>query len=450
MGKIVLSLLCLMSLAFSASAAENCQNIYCNDFNYVCCCSYGEDADSMEVALMDKNPLSGNPPVTCPDDIDVKKCRVHLRGELMLALGYDYFIGSGVCSQQVESEGYSRWKCAEEKQFHLALGQSVSKDLKPGESIYVWSGSNIMVEEAYIDKYILRGTGKAADCTAGKQIPGSVGCTFNPEGYDRVYDSKGGLYGGGSSNIGEGQCFEVTDFSLRRQCDNTCDQCSGDGDCASIYPYQRKWGNRTLGAVCSGNKLMLYGCEPTGQKICVEKDVLPDGTVNCIKQKDRKSCSMVRQITTGIECCTSDDCRGAGDFYCKWITDTESKCVLKAECEKDADCGTAVKCDMPSKSIIEPYCSEDKQCGEKPVAGEVGCCTTRDCPKGSYCSSSYQCVGIPGASELPGNEYPAGNVVYQEGYSTATVIVLALVIISLAIPLGLVVYLFKTGKLGFK
>ena len=114
----------------ASASAEDCQNVYCNDFNYICCCSNLEDADSMEVLLANLNPVGGGDPLLCPGDVDVKKCVVKIRGELQLALGYDYYIGSGDCSVDGSWDTGSRWVCSTETKLHLALGQSVSKNLK--------------------------------------------------------------------------------------------------------------------------------------------------------------------------------------------------------------------------------------------------------------------------------------------------------------------------------
>ena len=200
---------------------------------------------------------------------------------------------------------------------------------------------------------------------------------------------------GGKNVLESGECYEVTDFSLRRQCDNTCDGCTEDSDCAQMYPDTFDYNGRTLGGVCSNNKIMLYGCEPTGKKTCLEKDVLPDGTIKCVQEVERKSCTLTKQLTTGIECCNSDDCRGAGDYYCEWSGDTSSKCVLDAECETDLDCGTAVKCDPISKTIVEAVCADDKKCAEKTVSSGIDCCNTRDCGEHKYCTSDNLCKDIP-------------------------------------------------------
>ena len=388
----------------------------------------------MEVSLANRNPQAGVEPLFCPADIDVKKCVVHLRGELQLALGYDYYIGSGDCLINGDWDSGSRWVCSQETKLHLAFGQSVSKNLKPGERIYANSGVNLIIDEAYVEKYILRATGKGADCTAGKQISGSVGCEFNPQGYDRVYDPYGEVYIGGKNVLEAGECYEVTDFSLRRQCDNTCDGCLADSECAQMYPESREYDGRIFGAVCSNNKLLMYGCESTGKKTCVEKDVLPDGTIKCVDEVDRKSCMLSKQITSGIECCTSDDCRGAGDYYCEWDGELSSKCVLEASCESDLDCGTAVKCDAKSKSIVEAKCVEG-QCVEKTVSDNIECCNTRDCGEHQYCTSDNMCVDIP--SSAPVTDAKSTVICPQIGYTPYIVIVILLTIsVALAVMLS--------------
>jgi len=189
------------------------------------------------------------------------------------------------------------------------------------------------------------------------------------------------------------ECYSITDFSLRRQCDNTCDDCEKDIDCASLYPKQIEYNGRSLGGTCSSGQLILYGCENLGSNVCLEKDILPDGSEKCINEVEKKGCDIVNRITTGIECCSSDDCQGAGEFFCEWQSDTTSKCVLKAVCEKDKDCGTSDKCDSVKKEIIAPVCTNG-QCEEKTLE-EVECCRSSDCQDSEYCNSDYICTAIP-------------------------------------------------------
>jgi len=146
--------------------------------------------------------------------------------------------------------------------------------------------------------------------------------------------------------------------------------------------------------------MMLYGCVGTGQNKCLEKDVLPDGTEICLKEEEKKTCEIVSRLTTGIECCTSDDCRGVGDYYCSWITDVESRCLLTAQCQNNSDCGTATKCNRDTMQIEEPYCDEQKQCAERNIKN-VDCCTSADCASNSYCTSDYKCEEKPQSAPVP-------------------------------------------------
>jgi len=406
-------------LSFSVVSAEQfCKDIYCNDFNYICCGQKPEERYyDLEIDLKTKTPKTGQPTVFCPADSDVIKCIVNLHAaQSHIDPNYDFYVGTGSCENIEEETGFfttdKRWKCEEsEKSYDIPSGETWDDfTLEAGQKIYCWSDDSITISPAYVYRMELRHTGKSTDFLSGQKVEGSTACDFNPRSYDKVYDNEQDIVSG-KRNLELGQCYSVTDYSLRRQCGDTCDECESDVNCADLYPKKVNYNGRTLGAVCSSGQLVLYGCEGTGNQVCIEKDILPDGTEKCMENKERKHCDIVSRITTGIECCTSDDCQGVGDYFCNWIDDTHSKCELKAQCEKDSDCGTATKCDRNTMEITQPYCDDNKQCDIKTLQ-EVECCIDTDCRDGFYCTSDHICNDKPQAKAVPvkdGNGYSSSN-----------------------------------------
>ena len=392
-----------------------CKTVYCNDFNYICCGQDEQRYYELEVNLKDYTPKSDKSPVSCPSDSDVIKCVVNLQASTdHLDDSYDFYVGTGTCNNQKDKHWpltEYRWVCEQsEKKYDIGQGENMPNFvLERGQKIYGWSDDSITITSATVYRKELRNTGKATDFLAGVKVQGSVGCDFNPNIYDKTYDDSQRIISGNQRSLALRQCYSVTSYSLRRECGNTCEQCRSDVDCANLYPKQVNYNGRTLGAVCSSGQMILYGCVGSGQDVCIEKDVLPS-TEKCIKKEEKKICDIVTRITTGIECCTSDDCRGVGDYYCNWIDDTHSKCELKAQCQRDSDCGTATKCDRQSMQIIEPYCDSKKQCKERTLK-KVDCCSSTDCQAGYYCTSDYKCEKTPQTKAVP---------VREEGSKTST------------------------------
>ncbi len=406
---LIYGILLIMCLDLTYSESQYCKDIYCNEFDYICCCSYETDNDQWVVPkLQDYNPITEVRPVICPTGIDVEGCYVRLQinhdGEYYTGNNQESCVEQPYCTGLLcgITKDWSRWKCDSEEKIKVTVGSNPTVDLKPGYMVYTWSSDNIAITSGYTKKYELRRTGRAGSCQ-GIKIQDSVGCTFNPLGSDyRVYNEEKRLEITSKFNLNENDCYRVTTPADKRKCGSTCDNCESDVDCAKNYPKQVSYSGRSLGGYCSNGEITLYGCESTGVQVCLQFDDLnknnqQDSNEECYDTTEKKSCEVVKRITTGIECCTSDDCRGVGDFYCEWTSDTSSKCVLTPKCQKDLDCGTATKCDIGRKSIIEPYCDSQKQCKERVIKSGIECCTTRDCSSTQYCTSDYKCELVPQA-----------------------------------------------------
>jgi hypothetical protein len=404
MKKIML-ILAILCLPFFVNAAEYCQDIYCNEFNYVCCGEASERYSLLEGDLKDYTPRSGMAPLFCPTDSDVINCVINFTAIpdiLDPDHQYEFYIGTGNCDSKESKPLWvgERWVCEDEDEFKISDSDSITgRVLERGQKIYIWSDDWITVTSATVYRKVLRHTGQGTDSFAGEIVAGSVACDFNPSDFDKSYNESNQIVSQ-TKSLNVGECYAVTNYSLRRQCGDTCEDCRSDSDCANLYPKQTTYNNRTVGAVCSANQMLLYGCVGTGKDVCLEKDVLPDGTEVCLDKAEKKTCDIVSRVTTGIECCNSDDCRGAGDYYCSWINDLESRCVLTAQCQTNKDCGTATRCNRETMQIEEPYCDGQKQCAERNIE-KVECCTSADCGSSSYCTSEHECEDKPQSAPVP-------------------------------------------------
>jgi hypothetical protein len=454
MKKLILLLIMgivLVNLSNLILAEEKCKNIYCNDFNYICCGTTAlnpERVVSLEQPLNQYTPNTGKQPISCDSGTDIINCKVKIYNSGLV--NHRFWISSGDCIETSEYLGITkRWDCSGEQENSLAPKDSVERILQPGQKIYGSSSSSNEIREFYITKKVLMNTGKSTDASAGIKVTGSVGCTFDFSNYDKIYkagqpDSKG------AKTLNVNDCYAVTSFNERRVCGNTCDGCMADVDCANNYPKQINYNSRNLGATCSGGQMILYGCQGTGQKVCIEKDILPDGSEKCNKEQEKKDCQIVSRITTGIECCSSDDCQGAGDFFCNWISSTSSKCEKKAVCSKDQDCGTANKCDSAKNEVIIPACIGG-QCTEKSLK-KVECCKDSDCLGGQYCTSDYICKQTPESTSTYDTKSDSksvqsqkssgitGNVIGNSGSSKIGIIILVVIILVIGGAIGLYVY----------
>jgi len=444
-------------LSFSVVFSEEfCKNIYCNEFDYICCCVNNDQSAEKWGTITELQKYApggiGLPP-SCPTGIDVKECKVLLS----VQAGLTVFTGYPPCEAHEESVGglmgflgktRRRWECQNENPITVNDGATPEIPLKPGQMIYTWSwdtsANKITISNGYTYKYYLIRSGRAGSCE-GIDIPGSVGCTFNPSGSEyRIYDESGNSDVKSEFQLTENNCYRITSSGDKRVCGSTCDKCQNDNDCALSYPKQITYNGRNLGGYCQNGQMVLYGCEETGNEICMQFDDLNkngqrDSNEKCYESEKKKTCEIVSRITTGIECCGSDDCQGAGDYYCNWIDDTHSKCELKAQCKKDSDCGTATKCDRNSMEITQPYCDENKQCGVKTLR-TVKCCIDSDCGSGYYCSSDYDCQKTPQSKPNPVKD----NENLNAGSITGKVSILSNLKATPLIVIGVII-LFGTG-----
>jgi len=229
-------ILFVLFLPLFVNAAEYCQDIYCNEFNYICCGQSEESYAPLVVKLYEYTPASGKDPVFCPTDSDVIKCEVNISATpdpWDLDDKYEYYRGTGVCDSQA-SKGWGwgkRWVCKNEEEYYISEGDSISDIvLKRGQKIYAWSDDQVSVTSAIIHRKVLRHTGKGTDSFAGEIVDGSVACDFNPSDFDKSYNESNQVVSQKKS-LNSGECYAVTNKSLKRQCGDTCETCRNDSDC---------------------------------------------------------------------------------------------------------------------------------------------------------------------------------------------------------------------------
>jgi len=186
--KIVMLLIAFSIVLITEVSAEVCKNIYCYEFDYVCCCSYEGEATFMNsIELQDYTPASGKDPIMCPVDLDVKDCEITINSQHTWWSDY-YYIGNGERTETSTLKSGQRWEFSSENQFTINAGLEHTKTLNPGQYIYAWSNSDLITSNAVVYRYELKKSGRAGSCE-GIPVIGSVGCTFNPEGsIYRVYD----------------------------------------------------------------------------------------------------------------------------------------------------------------------------------------------------------------------------------------------------------------------
>ncbi|MCK4730740.1 MAG: hypothetical protein KAT28_05470 [Candidatus Aenigmarchaeota archaeon] len=462
---LLIGLFLLLLFTPTVFAVETCKDIYCYEFDYICCCvDDDQSADKWTtISQLQKHAPGGSMPPQCPNGIDIKECKIHLS----VSKGLTVFKGYPECQEYTEKVGFlglktiKRWKCQNEEMIKVNEGSTPTITLNPGQMIYTWSwdttSNDISISSGYTYKYNLRRTGRAGSCV-GLDVSGAIGCGFNPEGSQyRIYNQNSKNYVNSDFELTDNECYRITSEGDKRKCGSTCDECKTDLDCANLYPNQYNLNEKTYGGYCQNGEIVLYGCVGTGKKVCmkyddINKNHIREQNEKCYEENEKKKCGLVKRITTGIECCTSDDCQGVGDYYCNWIDDTHSKCELNAQCQRDSDCGTATKCDRQTMQIKEPYCDSEKQCSEK-VLKKVECCKDSDCQGGFYCTSDYQCKETPAGTiykrssdrdlGIDSSSGITGEVIKPTKDSSTTGIIIG-VLILLCICIGGAVYYFKS------
>jgi hypothetical protein len=401
--------------ASQVSQGQACYNRYCYEFQWTCCCVEPKDPFNYH-ELQNHIPSKISTLPTCPEGGDVKWCDVRVDSESYNLWDYtclcnrqvpqEWFVGSGNCQRYTEGWWIwtrERWKCDTET---MHTGDSQIQ-LEPGEKIYTWDNAYASVT-GHVYRYALLDTGRAGSCV-GEEVEGTVGCTYAKD-YLYGYDEQGRVIAG-SQKLDESRCIKTTAEGDKRVCGSTCDACADDLECASRYPQEYYWGNRVLGGICSGRTLQLFGCDvPQGtipDRPCMVWQDLNDNKIHdpgepCEEYQEKKECTLVKTVGTGIECCTDDDC-WLSNQYCEWYEDFKSRCVEEKECTRDSDCGTLVECDSYRKEVTEPYCSSEGTCDTRTL-DRVECCTDADCPlfQGQVQECvQYECVATSGKTRCP-------------------------------------------------
>lgn len=336
------------------------QDIFCNDFNFVCCVE-NPIATSINVnnnylfcpgsatKCILENVVPGT--ITFHNDGSVAEC---------LSAPTKDFLGNWICSS------YQK-KCN---------GPTCMID--PGSYDIVYTSATWKTYSQRLDD-----CGRAG-CTQGVPVLGAQGCSFVTD--KSVYDSTGALKkmpasGSVATTVPYGVCYLYTTYSLRRVCGSTGEQCTANSDCTSKYPYTYAYNGQTYGATCQSGTLQLYGCHQEAG--CLEYDVI-FGQQKCVNPSTKSYCAQITGIQ--VQCCPGSDICGSNSV-CDPKTFT---CSQTAQCTNDYDCGTMITCDRAAKTLKQPKCILG-QC-QQTTLQSVGCCYDTDCASGYYCSSDRQCV----------------------------------------------------------
>ena len=357
---------------------EDCKTNYCNDFNFVCC---------VEEAIPEVKSSSNDAPCKflgigkcmseCTDASNYASCPTYAT---RCTVDVDVDIYS-VCSLQTNRLGCWENQCS---------GKQVgTRILSPGEWAVVKGVPSTSKFSMKIYKQKLVDCGRAG-CTQGLSVLGSVGCTFKTD--DSIYDENGRVVKTptpGQSmeyTVPYGECWLYTTANLRRECGNTCEQCDTHSDCVAGRTYTYEYEGQTYGAEFQSNQLILYGCRKY-DSVCLEKDVLPDGTENCLGGYAIDSrCEIVKYLPAG--CMPGSDSCGANAFCDPQTLTCKSSGIV--ECSSDFECGQSVSCDWTTKTIKGKVCQDNKCVTVDKQT--VECCYDVNCPTGYECTSSNTCV----------------------------------------------------------
>ncbi len=320
---------------------SGCEDIYCYDFNYICC---GEDIFNPTRITMGSYSYN-----YCPTT--ATRCEVkNINGFFYEcdAITWDIF-------GQVQCSGAPRKQCS---------GSCTISQGKYGITAGASSADFEIYQKALWD------CGSSACTYSGYQIPGSMGCSYTTA--NAVYDETGKLMSGsmGKYVIDQGRCFLTTAYAQRRVCGNTCESCDTDAECQAKYPTE----------ICSNHILQEYVCKKEG--VCL-KEV---GGI-CLESGEKSWCGL--GSGTQVQCCNSQDCVGFGyNYFCDM---TDHVCKEEAQCTFDWDCGMISGCDRDTMSLVEGKCVLGK-C-QKSTIKSVQCCVEMDCPTNYYCSyPEYTCL----------------------------------------------------------
>lgn len=199
-----------------------------------------------------------------------------------------------------------------------------------------------------------------------------------------------------------GDCVErspcAADLDCRegRVCvDGACtDGCGTDADCPDApanHCVEGRCVQCTDDAECFGRMT----CDPA-TRLCVEAACPPDGP-GC---EDSRECTTGRVCNVRAGCCEAPfDCRAAEAGCAEGLACDAGtgRCVLKDECESNADCPVGQAC-LPGRQRLCGPCSEDDHCDGTQIC-QAGVCVEGPCDSDADCQGNRVCIN--GECQVP-------------------------------------------------
>lgn len=373
-GTLIISIFLLvgtMKFNWELFEVAGCKNVYCNDFNFICCSEDTGNPEfksaSLDAPCLGCLPCSGSAKYAMQCPTYASRCVIDTSVDVYSS-----------CSKVSNWLGCPKWECTGK------IKSGFTGEFEAG----TWAVRIIDDGSFNVKIYQLKlfDCGRSACAYQASGIPlTSSGCTWVTD--KRVYDSNGNLVANPQSGqsmeytVPPGKCYLYTTGNLRRVCGDTCEICERDDDCLAGHTYQYNG----KGAECQSGQLIIYGCRQYEQT-CLDKDILPDGTEKCVGGYATNSrCEVVE--TKAIGCCPQSDYCGVNAF-CDPATFT-CKSSGQVECTQDWECGVATSCDYASRTLKKPTCESNK-CIAKEIQS-VECCYDENCATGYYCGSDYKC-----------------------------------------------------------
>jgi len=336
----------LLSL-IPADLTGNCQNVYCTDYEFICCGlkNVGHSSFTSDCTLWNCENY-----YTCT----AQKCVITQINP-----------NSGLKITRSDGETYYS---SLQTPYTILKGEkirSVSTQIKFEIDLYeqnlAWCGD--------------------AACDAGVTgitVWGADGCTYVTD--KNLYSSSGILLKSPSSGqisytVPLGECYLSS--KGRTVCGDTCESCKANSDCIAGHQLQYNG----YGAECNTGLLEWYGCRNYGEKPS-DFDLLPGESAG---YNYGSRCEVIG--SKRVQCCPSTSSCGS-NAVCDPETFT-CKQSQEVGCTADWQCGTAEFYDQPSKQIRKPACTLG-QCSYA-VIQNVECYYNTECPSGWYCDTDFKC-----------------------------------------------------------
>lgn len=348
-----------------AAVGEECQDVFCNDYEFVCC---GEEAiDPATIELGD----------TTYFECQSNRCVVL---SASAPSGYTYMgfkIGSQNCGVRNLLGLVDYIACDDDASY-----QSTPVTFYKGQVLHSYDQRQVITQvQTYEERLVWCGD---AACDAGQTgipVQGADGCTFVTE--ERVYNEDGTLNQDPegsqiSKTVPTGTCYLAV--KGRHVCGNSCEDCDTNADCAEGHTLVVDG----QGAECLTGQLQIYGCRDYGNAPSHSIiDIFPWESSPIIEYGKR--CEIIS--SRSVQCCPYTDSCGQGTCDPSTFTCEGGG---EVECTADWQCGQAEYCDRDTLELVRPECNLVGKCVNNKVS-DVDCCYDYDCPEGWYCDEGYEC-----------------------------------------------------------